>query len=278
MSSTSIQLNNKNIIEDSTRSRLEIFYNNTQETLDKGFNLAFKNLNDALINTINTAFSAFESEHERRLENNRENHEKTMSGLNSQYTTAQDFYKGNKSKEKAQSISIVENYERFKNNRKKTIIFFALKKYYLKKKNLKIKHNNILKEMASRKKYLIFNSWRNIANSFKKTKIKLINNNKFLEETKKIEQENGEELDKLKFILESLEKDIQKEINERKSLANLYDMSLKKGIEAFLRETNYIINFDSSRPQTPNEKSFIDAEENYNRYIQIEEEIKGKTK
>jgi hypothetical protein len=55
-------------------------------------------------------------------------------------------------------------------------------------------------------------------------------------------------------------------------------MSLKKGIEAFLRETNYIINFDSSRPQTPNEKSFIDAEENYNRYIQIEEEIKGKTK
>ena len=132
--------------------------------------------------------------------------------------------------------------------------------------------------MASRKKYLIFNSWRNITNSFKKTKIKLINNNKFLEETKKIEQENGEELDKLKFILESLEKDIQKEINERKSLANLYDMSLKKGIEAFLRETNYIINFDSSRPQTPNEKSFIDAEENYNRYIQIEEEIKGKTK
>ena len=100
MSSTSIQLNNKNIIEDSTRSRLEIFYNNTQETLDKGFNLAFKNLNDALITTINTAFSAFESEHERRLENNRENHEKTMSGLNSQYTTVQDFYKGNKSKEK----------------------------------------------------------------------------------------------------------------------------------------------------------------------------------
>ena len=80
------------------------------------------------------------------------------------------------------------------------------------------------------------------------------------------------------MVLESLEKDIQKEINERKSLAKLYDISLKKGIEAFLRETNYIINFDSSRPQTPNEKSFIDAEENYNRYIQIEEEIKGKTK
>ena len=277
MSSSNSILDNKNFIEDSTKSRLEIFYNNTQETLEKGFKDAFKNLNDALIATINTAFSSFESEHERRLEHNRENHEKAMTGLNSQYTTAQNFYKGNKDKEKSQSISIVENYERFKNNRKKAIIFFALKKNYLKEKNLKSKHNNLLKEFAFRKKYLIFNSWRNITNSFKKTKIKLINNNKFLEDSKKIQQGGEEELVKLKLILESLEKDIQKEINERKSLAKLYDLSLKKGVEAFLRETNYIIDFDSSRPQTPNEKSFVDAEENYNRYIQQEEEIRGKT-
>ena len=274
MSSSNSQLDMKNFIEDSTKSKLEIFYNNTQETLDKGFQTAFKNLNDALITTINSAFSSFESEHERRLEHNRENHEKAMTGLNSQYTTANDFYKGNKNKEKAQSISIVENYERFKNNRKKAIIFFALKKFYLKEKYLREKHNNLLIELAFRKKYLIFNSWRNITNSFKKTKIKLINNNKFLEDSKKIEQESEEELGNLKLILENIEKDIQKEINERKSLAKLYDLSLKKGVEAFLRETNYIIDFDSSRPQTPNEKSFIDAENNYNRYIQQEEEIR----
>ena len=274
MSSSNSQLEIKNFIEDSTKSKLEIFYNNTQETLDKGFQTAFKNLNDALITTINSAFSSFESEHERRLEHNRENHEKAMTGLNSQYTTANDFYKGNKNKEKAQSISIVENYERFKNNRKKAIIFFALKKFYLKEKNLREKHNNLLRELAFRKKYLIFNSWRNITNSFKKTKIKLINNNKFLEDSKKIEQESEEELGNLKLILENIEKDIQKEINERKSLAKLYDLSLKKGVEAFLRETNYIIDFDSSRPQTPNEKSFIDAENNYNRYIQQEEELR----
>ena len=274
MSSSNSQLEIKNFIEDSTKSKLEIFYNNTQETLDKGFQTAFKNLNDALITTINSAFSSFESEHERRLEHNRENHEKAMTGLNSQYTTANDFYKGNKNKEKAQSISIVENYERFKNNRKKAIIFFALKKFYLKEKNLREKHNNLLRELAFRKKYLIFNSWRNITNSFKKTKIKLINNNKFLEDSKKIEQESEEELGNLKLILENIEKDIQKEIKKRKSLAKLYDLSLKKGVEAFLRETNYIIDFDSSRPQTPNEKSFIDAENNYNRYIQQEEEIR----
>ena len=236
MSSSNSQLEIKNFIEDSTKSKLEIFYNNTQETLDKGFQTAFKNLNDALITTINSAFSSFESEHERRLEHNRENHEKAMTGLNSQYTTANDFYKGNKNKEKAQSISIVENYERFKNNRKKAIIFFALKKFYLKEKNLKAKHNNLLRELSFRKKYLIFNSWRNITNSFKKTKIKLINNNKFLEESKKIEQEGEEELTKLKLILENIEKDIQKEINERKTLAKLYDLSLKKELKLFLEK------------------------------------------
>ena len=275
MSSSNLVPEIKNVIEDSTKSKIEIFYNNTQETLEKGFETAFKNLNNELITTINTAFSSFESEHERRLENNRENHEKAMTGLNSQYTTAQNFYKDNKNKEKAQSISIIENFERFKNNRKKAIIFFALKKFYLHEKNLKEKHNNILNEFAFRKKYLIFNSWRNITNSFKKNKLKLMNNQKFLEDSKKIEEECEGEMTKLKLILENLEKDIQKEINERKTLAKLYDLSLKKGVEAFLRETNYIIDFDASRVQTPNERSFIDSENNYNKYVQKEEENKN---
>ena len=275
MSSKDSDKDIKNVIEDSTKSKLEIFYNNTQETLEKGFETAFKNLNNELITTINTAFSTFESEHERRLENNRENHEKVMTGLNSQYTTAQNFYKGNKNKEKAQSISIIENFERIKNNRKKMMIFYALKKFYLYEKNLKDKHNNILNEFALRKKYLIFNSWRNITNSFKKNSLKLKNNQKFLEDSKKIEEESQGEMAKLRLILENLEKDIQKEINERKNLAKLYDLSLKKGVEAFLRETNYIIDFDASRVQTPNERSFIDAENNYNTYVQKEEEIKN---
>ena len=268
----------KNCIDDSTKSKLEIFFNNTQDTLEKGFDNAFQTLNSSLITTINSAFTTFESEHERRLEQNRENHEKTMSGLNSQYTTAQNVYNGNKDKQKAQSISIIDNFQRFKNNRLKAMIFFALKKYYLNKKNAKNKKNNALNYFNNRRKYLIFNSWRNITNSFRKTKLKLINNQHFLDESKKINQSNEEEMMKLRMVLESLEKDIQKEINERKSLAKLYDLSLKKGVEAFLRETNYIIDFDASRAQTPNERSFIDAENNYNIYVQQINEIKSKTK
>ena len=274
MSSKNSEPEIKNIIDDSTKSKIEIFYNETQETIEKGFETAFKNLNNELITTINTAFSTFESEHERRLEQNRENHEKNMTGLNSEYTTAQNFYKDNKNKEKAQTISILQNFEKIKNKRKRAFIFYALKKNYLHEKYLKNKHNTIFNELYLRKKFVIFNSWRNITSSFKKNKIKFLNNQKFLEESKKVEEECQGEIKELKIVLESLERDIQKEINERKSLAKLYDLSLKKGVEAFLRETNYIIDFDASRAQTPNERSFVDAENNYNRYVQKEEEIK----
>ena len=58
----------------------------------------------------------------------------------------------------------------------------------------------------------------------------------------------------------------------------LYDLSLKKGVEAFLRETNYIIDFNASVPQTPNERSFIDEENNYKLYVQKVNDIKSKTK
>ena len=58
----------KNYIDDSTKSKLEIFFNNTQDTLERGFESAFETLNTSLITTINSAFNTFESEHERRLE------------------------------------------------------------------------------------------------------------------------------------------------------------------------------------------------------------------
>ena len=173
MSSSNVIPNEINkYIDDSTKSKIEIFYNNTLDTLERGFETAFQNLNNELITTINTALTSFELERERRLENNRENHEKAMTGLNSQYTTAKNFYNGSKDKQKAQSISIVENFERIKNKRMKAMLFYALKKHYLKEKNLRNKHNNILNHFNFKKKYLIFNSWRNITNSFKKTKLK----------------------------------------------------------------------------------------------------------
>ena len=173
---------------------------------------------------------------------------------------------------------MIKTFEKIQNLKLKSKIFRNLNKYAYEHKKKNLKDEIITEFLQNKKKNLIFNSWRNIANSYKKTKLRLISDQHFSEESKKIRQDNDEEMVKLKMILESLEKDIQKEINERKSLAKLYDLSLKKGVEAFLRETNYIIDFDASRAQTPNERSFIDAENNYNLYVQNINDIKSKTK
>lgn len=261
-----------NYIDDSTKSKLEIFYNNTQEALENGFDTAFKNLETALITTINTAFTAFETERERRLELNREAHEKAMSGLTSELQTTNNFFKGGKNKKKAQGISLVNNFQDILNKRKKAFIFFKIKKYYLDKKNRRQKALMLENYLKRQKKFLIFNSWRNITNSFAKNKLRMINNKNFLERSQKITQESEEEINKLKAVLESIQIDIQKEINERKNLSKLYDLSLKKGVEAFLRETNYVVDIDSSNIQTPNERSFVEEEKKY--FV----DIKAKTK
>ena len=69
-----------------------MFYQNTQDTLESGFDKAFTDLNTALVTTINSAFSTFESEYERRLDVNRKAHEEAMSGLNSQFATTTNFF------------------------------------------------------------------------------------------------------------------------------------------------------------------------------------------
>jgi hypothetical protein len=61
----------------------------------------------------------------------------------------------------------------------------------------------------------------------------------------------NEEMEKLKNVLDNLQIDIQKEIEERKALSKLYDLSLKKGVEAFLRETNYIVDLNTDNIPTP---------------------------
>ena len=71
----------------------------------------------------------------------------------------------------------------------------------------------------------------------------------------------NEEMEKLKNVLDNLQIDIQKEIEERKALSKLYDLSLKKGVEAFLRETNYIVDLNTDNVPTPMERSYAESME-----------------
>ena len=54
-------------------------------------------------------------------------------------------------------------------------------------------------------------------------------------------------------------------MEERRALSKLYDLSMKKGVEAFLKETNYMVGFNSSEVPTPNERSFAELAESTNK-------------
>ena len=143
----------------------------------------------------------------------------------------------------------------------KSKIFRNLNKYAYEHKKKNLKDEIITEFLNNKKKNLIFNSWRNVTNSMQKNKIKLKYGDANREKLNEMNNNFNDEMSKLKLVLENLQLDIKKEIEERRALSKLYDLSLKKGIEEFLRETNYIVDFNSSNVNTPHERSFNESYE-----------------
>ena len=129
----------------------------------------------------------------------------------------------------------------------------------------------IINHLDFKKKLLIFNSWRNIANSLVKGKIKLQFANAYTGQQHQMNAEFESEMMKLKEVLNNLEMDIQKEMEERRALSKLYDLTMKKGVEAFLKETNYIVDFNSSQVPTPHERSFAETNNKNNNNIDLQQ-------
>lgn len=248
-------------IKEVKQQTLEEFFIVNQDTLEKGFDEAFKNLNASLITTINSAFTTMQKDNEVRSQANKDEHDRKMGMLTSSLSQTRTFFLTSKDKKKQKGNSIVENFQKIQNLKKKGRLFSFLKEFTTKEKNGKMRGNVIIKHLEDKRKNLIFNSWRNLACSYKKQKLKLNEQQNTLAQIQIIQKNYDCEMEKLKAVLESLQKDIQKEIDERNSLAKLYDLSLKKGVEKFLQETNYIVDFDSSGVITPHDQSYIDPKE-----------------
>lgn len=250
-----------NIIGDTSKSVNEDFFHTNQESIEKGLEKSFKDLNNSLYTTINSTFSTFSTDYEKRLDHNREVHERAVAALNEDKKKIKKENKKFKELKKEQQKRIIAQFAQVQEMKKKFQIFSSLYKNKYENKERRIRNEIILTYLYNKRKLLIFNSWRNVANSLSKGKIKLKFNEVYSTHYNKMSVEFDEEMVKLKNVLENLELDIKKEMDERRSLSKLYDLSMKKGVEAFLKETNYMINFNSSQVPTPNERSFADLAE-----------------
>lgn len=252
-------------IGDTSKSILDDFFKSNQESVEKGLDTSFKTLNKSLYTTINSTFASFSTDYEKRVDHNREIHEKAVAGLNDDLKKIKQ--EGNQLKDikKTQQKRIIEQFQKIQDLKQKAKVFNCLKKFQFEGKARRIRNDIISTFLFNKKRLLVFNSWRNLANSLLKGKIKVKYNEVYNKQYTQANLEFEQEMTRLKGILENLEIDIKKEMEERRALSKLYDLSMKKGVEAFLKETNYMVGFNSSEVPTPNERSFAELAESTNK-------------
>jgi hypothetical protein len=236
-----------NAINESSGSVREDFFKNNQDFYEKGLETTFKTLNNNIFSTINSSFANFSNDYERKLDINREAHEKALSALNKDLKKIKDLYNTKKMINENQEQS-VENLLTRRNNLKiYSKIFRGIQNYSIKRIHKKMKSKIIADNfLLTKKKRKILNSWRNITNALTKGRIKLKYANIFDEKYTQLQSGYVDEIKRLTEILQNLEVDIRKEIDERRALAKLYDQHMNRGVEVFVKETNAFVDFNSS--------------------------------
>ena len=236
-----------NAIDESSRSIREDFFKNNQEFYEKGLETSFKALNTSIFSTINSSFANFNNDYERKLEKNREVHEKAVAGFNKDLKKLKDLYNNKKIISEKQEESLDYLISRKNNLKIFSKVFRSIQHYSINKSFKKMRNKMIIQNFTlAKKKRKILNSWRNITNALSKGKIKLKYANIFNEKYTDLQSGYMNEIKRLADILQNLELDIRKEIDESKALAKLYDTNMNKGVEVFIKETNAIVDFNSS--------------------------------
>lgn len=258
---------NDRVLNDSSRSIREDFFRNNQDFVDKGLDTSFKTLNSNLFSTINSSFANFNNDYERKLDKNREVHEKAIQALSIDLKRIQDKHMDMKIISEKQEEAMEYLVDRIRKIKLYSRIFRVFFQNYQQKGFMKMKENIIVdKYFSSKRKRSIFNSWRNITNAMSKGRIKLKYNKIFNEKYNEIQSVYMTDIRKLEEILQKLDIDIKKEIEERRALSKLYDINMNKGVEVFVKETNALLDFNSSSKiyfyfynldaSTPNERSY----------------------
>jgi hypothetical protein len=236
-----------NAIDESSKSVREDFFRNNSEFIEKGVETSFKTLNTNLFSTINSAFSNFNNDYERKLDRNREVHEKAIGALTKDFKKIKEDHSNKKICSDKQEESIEYILSRLYKLKTFSKIFKAFQQNSIKRLFKDMKNRIIVDKFVNvKKRRNIFNSWRNITNSMSKGRIKMKYGKIFNDKYTELQSGYLGEIRKLEEILQSLEIDIKRERDERRALAKLYDENMNKGVEVFVKETNAIVDFNSS--------------------------------
>jgi hypothetical protein len=237
----------KLIIDDSNVSISENFLKGNQVFLDKGIDSAFKQLTTNLFNTINLTFTNYNNEYEKKSDKSKEAHDYAIENLKCELKQL-EFEKKDVLKTDQKTEKNIKALSKSMYKIRTSSKIFQVFKSYLEIKKQKKRYEHILRNsyFFKRKKFLIFNSWRNVINSNYKLKIQAKYSEYYNKHYNEIKTSSNSEISRLKDILDKLQSCIESEINQRHSLTKLYDLSMNKGVDVFIKETNNMIEFDCS--------------------------------
>lgn len=251
----SINESQDKIINDSAASIKEEFFGRNIEFVNTNIDSAFKAFSNQIFGVVNTTFSNINSNYEKSLEINRENHERVVEKLSSEVQQLKL-----ESNLKQDLISIIKDklssqIEKFRKRKMKFRLFRQFKENYLANKNLKIQENIVVKTYFYKKRFAkIFSAWKNIAHSNLKSMISAKYSLYFNMQYEEKKQQYSIEIDRLTGILKSLENSIIKEVDERKKLSSIYDQAMSRAANTFINETQQFKEFNTSNVQTPKER------------------------
>jgi hypothetical protein len=243
------------ILNESTTSANEIFFNKNKDFIETNVDSAFKDLNTQFFNIVNTTFSNFNSNYENKLDENREAHEKAILKLNSEIKELKIIAENKQELLENSKAKLILQIRKLMDKKLKFSCFRKLKEN-LKDNKFASLEENVIVNGYFHKKYLkkIISAWNHIAFIRKRNEVVVKYQSYFNSQYEEKSKALSIDIQKYSEILKDLENKIAIEIDERRKLTQLYDNSMSKAANLFVNETNTFQNFSSSNVQTPKER------------------------
>lgn len=243
------------ILNESTTSVNEVFFNKNKDYIETNVDSAFKELNTQFFNIVNTTFSNFNSNYESKLDENRESHERAVIKLNSEIKDLKSIAENKHELLENSKTKLIFQIRKLMDKKIKYSCFRKLKENLKENKFSALEENIIVNGFFHKKQTRkIISAWNHLAFMRKRSEVVVKYNAYFNQQYEEKSKYFSNDIQKYSHILKDLENKIAVEIDERRKLTQLYDNSMSKAANMFVNETNTFQNFSSSNVQTPKER------------------------
>lgn len=245
----------KSVVE-SFSSKKDDLVKSNKEFMDKEIDSAFKQLQGSLHTTLNSSLSAFQSDYEKKIDINRENHAKAIENLKAERARQKQLFENHSEVHYQHKDKLKRAADRLFIQGQKHRIFSLLERNKIEERHERLGSNLVENYFLMKRVRKILANWHNVAHSIAKSRIRAKYSHLFNEKYEEQKKKYSFEIEHLTEVLRQLEGDIAREMEERRRLNAIYDQAMSTGAVQFVSETGAFKDFNTSDIQTPRERVY----------------------